>query len=100
MINFINNKEKSLAGGGIGLLAIAALGIWAGNAYYHKYEYLISISAIVGLIGMFAICPLLIKIAQILLKSLWKLIKRVIYETFYAATKAIIDAKSTDRKSK
>jgi hypothetical protein len=95
VINNLNENAKKFAGWGLLLIIAGIIGITAANSYNYtsSNECLLSISAIVGFLGILALCPLLIKFAVIAIKILWKLLKRAIYELFYTATKAIVDAK-------
>jgi hypothetical protein len=59
----------------------------------YNYSFMNTFAGIFIYLGLVAICPAFIKFLIWTIKCLWKLVKRMIYEAFYEATKAIKDAK-------
>lgn len=66
----------------------------------YNYSFLIIPSSLLGLFGIIALIPSITYFTIRLIRRIWKLIKLIIYESIFEATKAIVDAKKKDHKRK
>lgn len=70
------------------------------DMYLRVYRFLEVPSFFLGIFGLIALFPVILYFFKKLIKRLWKIIKLVIYEIIFEATRAIQDGKKRNLKKR
>ena len=118
MRRFLEKYDKKLTIAGVVLLVVGIIGLVIGNTLFdteesiterdyllfgqpvsYKYDYLCLPAATILVVGFFATSPAMLRLTATIIRWLWNLVVRAIYEVCFAATSGIKDGKKKKSRS-